>query len=101
MFLLTRIKETYDSLKVGGKASSKSNTESVIVGLEETGQLITSAALLVIIVTRAFAFTSLIIIKALGLGIAIAIAIDASLIRLILVPATMKLMGKWNWWTPW
>ena len=81
--------------------SSKNNTESVIVGLEETGQLITSAALLVIIVTSAFAFTSLIIIKALGLGIAIAIAVDASLIRLILVPATMKLMGKWNWWTPW
>lgn len=101
VFLLTRIKETYDSLKLSGKASSKSNTESVIVGLEETGQLITSAALLVIIVTSAFAFTSLIIIKALGLGIAIAIAVDASLIRLILVPATMKLMGKWNWWTPW
>ncbi len=101
VFLLTRIKETYDSLKLSGKASSKSNTESVIVGLEETGQLITSAALLVIIVTSAFVFTSLIIIKALGLGIAIAIVVDASLIRLILVPATMKLMGKWNWWTPW
>ena len=101
VFLLTRIKETYDLLKLSGKASSKSNTESVVVGLEETGQLITSAALLVIIVTSAFAFTSLIIIKALGLGIAIAIAVDASLIRLILVPAAMKLMGKWNWWTPW
>jgi len=100
VFLLTRIKETYDELKHNGEDPNKNNTASVIIGLEQTGQLITSAALLVIIVTSAFAFTSLIFVKALGLGIAIAIAIDTTLIRIILVPASMKLMGKWNWWTP-
>ena len=101
VFLLTRIKETFDELRENGTSLNKNNTASVIIGLEQTGQLITSAALLVIIVTSAFAFTSLIFVKALGLGIAIAIAIDTTLIRIILVPATMKLMGKWNWWTPW
>ncbi len=100
VFLLTRIKETYDGLKQNGESPNKNNTASVIMGLEQTGQLITSAALLVIIVTSAFAFTSLIFVKALGLGIAIAIAIDTTLIRIILVPASMKLMGKWNWWAP-
>ncbi len=100
VFLLTRIKETYDELKHNGEDPNKNNTASVIIGLEQAGQLITSAALLVIIVTSAFAFTSLIFVKALGLGIAIAIAIDTTLIRIILVPASMKLMGKWNWWTP-
>lgn len=101
VFLLTRIKETYDSLRFGPMSPDENNTASVISGLEQTGQLITSAALLVILVTSAFAFTSLIFVKALGLGIAIAIAVDATLIRVIFVPATMKLMGKWNWWTPW
>lgn len=93
VFLLTRIKEAYDL--------SGDNSTSIVAGLEQTGQIITSAALLIIIVTSAFAFTSLIFVKALGLGIAIAIAIDATLIRAILVPATMNLMGKWNWWLPW
>ena len=93
VFLLTRIKEAYDF--------SGNNSASIVAGLEQTGQIITSAALLIIIVTSAFAFTSLIFVKALGLGIAIAIAIDATLIRVILVPATMNLMGKWNWWLPW
>lgn len=100
VFLLTRIKETYDELKHNGESPNKNNTVSVIMGLEQTGQLITSAALLVIIVTSAFAFTSLIFVKALGLGIAIAIAIDTTLIRVILVPASMNMMGKWNWWVP-
>lgn len=93
VFLLTRIKEAYDR--------SGDNTTSIVEGLEQTGQIITSAALLIIIVTSAFAFTSLIFVKALGIGVAIAIAIDATLIRSILVPATMHLMGKWNWWSPW
>ncbi len=100
VFLLTRIKESYDALKYNGENPNKNNTASVITGLEQTGQLITSAAILVIIVTSAFAFTSLIFVKALGLGLAIAIAIDTTLIRIILVPASMKLMGRWNWWTP-
>jgi len=92
VFLLTRIKEAYE----GGN----SNTASVIEGLEHTGKIITNAATLTIIVTSAFALTSLIVIKALGIGIAIAVFIDATLIRVLLVPATMHLMGKWNWWSP-
>jgi putative drug exporter of the RND superfamily len=92
VFLLTRIKEIYDR--------SGDNAESVIEGLKQTGGMITSAACLMIIVTSAFAFTSIIFVKALGLGTAIAVLIDATLIRVILVPATMHLMGRWNWWMP-
>jgi putative drug exporter of the RND superfamily len=73
----------------------------VIEGLAHTGSIITNAAVLMIIVTGAFALTSIIFMKALGLGIALAILVDATLIRVILVPSTMHLMGKWNWWTPW
>ncbi|MGE5657123.1 MAG: MMPL family transporter [Actinomycetota bacterium] len=92
VFLLTRIKEAHDR--------DISNTASVIEGLERTGSIITSAAMLMIIVTGAFALTRIIFVKALGLGIATAVLIDATLIRAILVPATMQLMGKWNWWAP-
>ncbi|HEY9806879.1 MAG TPA: MMPL family transporter, partial [Candidatus Obscuribacterales bacterium] len=92
VFLLTRIKEAYDECG--------DNSKSVIQGLKQTGGIITSAALLMIIVTSAFAFTSIIFVKALGLGSAIAVLIDATLIRAILVPATMHLMGDWNWWAP-
>jgi RND superfamily putative drug exporter len=92
VFLLTRIKEAYDR--------SGNNTESVVEGLERTGRIITSAALLMIIVTAAFALTSIIFVKALGLGVALAVLIDATLIRAILVPASMHLMGQWNWWAP-
>jgi putative drug exporter of the RND superfamily len=92
VFLLTRIKEIYDECG--------DNSRSVIEGLEHTGSIITSAAALMIIVTGAFALTSIIFMKALGLGIALAILIDATLIRVILVPSTMHLMGKWNWWRP-
>jgi putative drug exporter of the RND superfamily len=92
IFLLTRIKEAYD--RCGD------NSKSVAEGLEHTGWIITSAAGLMIIVTGAFTLTSIIFMKALGLGIALAVLIDATLIRVILVPATMHLMGKWNWWMP-
>ena len=92
VFLLSRIKEAYDR--------SGDNSMSVVEGLERTGRIITSAALLMIIVTGAFALTSIIFVKALGLGIAMAVLIDATLIRAILVPASMHLMGKWNWWAP-
>jgi putative drug exporter of the RND superfamily len=92
VFLLTRIKEIYDECG--------DNSRSVTEGLEHTGGIITSAAALMIIVTGAFALTSIIFMKALGLGIALAIFVDATLIRVILVPSTMHLMGKWNWWMP-
>nr|WP_242024839.1 MMPL family transporter [Leptolyngbya sp. FACHB-60] len=92
VFLLARIKEAYDS--------TGNNTDSIIEGLECTGSIITSSALLTIIVTASFAFTSIIFVKALGLGIAIAVFIDSTLIRAVLVPASMRLMGHWNWWSP-
>ncbi len=92
VFLLTRMKEAYDS--------HGNNRDSIVEGLERTGRIITSAALLMIIVTGAFAFTSLIFIKALGLGVALAVFIDSTLIRAVLVPASMNLLGKWNWWAP-
>ncbi|MDJ0582245.1 MMPL family transporter [Crocosphaera sp.] len=92
VFLLTRMKEAYD--KTGN------NHGSIVEGLEKTGRIITSAALLMFIVTGAFAFSDLIFIKALGLGIAISVVLDSTLIRAVLVPASMKLMGKWNWWAP-
>jgi RND superfamily putative drug exporter len=92
VFLLCRIKEAYDR--------TQNNHLSVVEGVERTGGIITSAALLLILVTGAFALTSLVTVKALGLGIAMGVLIDATLIRTLLVPATMRLMGHWNWWSP-
>ncbi len=60
----------------------------------------TSAALIVVLVAGSFAFADIVLIKALGLGMAIAVALDATVIRALLVPATMRLLGHWNWWMP-
>lgn len=92
VFLLCRIKEAYDR--------TQNNHLSVVEGVERTGGIITSAAFLLMVVTGAFALTSIVTVKALGLGIALGVLIDATLIRMLLVPATMRLMGRWNWWAP-
>ncbi len=92
VFLLSRVKEAYDS--------SGDNAASVAFGLQKTGRIITSAAFIMITVFGAFALTSLIPIKETGIGMASAIFLDATLVRIILVPATMQLMGDWNWWLP-
>jgi putative drug exporter of the RND superfamily len=92
VFLLCRIKEAYDR--------TQNNHLSVVEGVERTGGIITSAALLLMVVTGTFALTSIVTVKALGLGIALGVLIDATLIRMLLVPATMRLMGRWNWWVP-
>lgn len=92
VFLLTRIKEFYDL--------TGDNTKSVALGLERSARIITSAALIMVIVLGAFVTADIVFIKAFGLGAALAIAIDASLIRLLLVPATMRLLGDWNWYLP-
>lgn len=92
VFLLARIKETYDK--------TRDNTVSVATGLARTGKIITSAALVVIFVLAGFGFGDLVLIKAVGLSMAIAIALDASIVRIILVPALMKVMGDFNWWAP-
>jgi RND superfamily putative drug exporter len=92
VFMLARIREEF--LRTGD------NTEAVGWGLEHTARIITSAALIMVTVFGAFAFASLVTIKALGFGLAVAVFLDATLIRVVLVPATMRLMGHWNWWIP-
>jgi uncharacterized membrane protein YdfJ with MMPL/SSD domain len=92
VFLLSRIKEARD----GGYSDS----EAVAVGLERTGRIVTAAALLFSIAIGAFVTSQLIFIKELGLGTALAVLIDATIIRALLVPSLMQLLGSWNWWTP-
>ena len=92
VFLLARIREEY--IKTGD------NTEAVGWGLEHTASIITSAALIMFTVFGAFAFASLVPIKSMGFGLAMAVLIDATLVRVVLVPAAMRLMGRWNWWLP-
>jgi putative drug exporter of the RND superfamily len=92
VFLLTRVQEEF------GRTGD--NEESVAAGLEVTGRIITSAALVMIVVFGAFSFARLVVIKEIGLGLAAAVLIDSTLIRVMLVPATMRLLGRWNWWLP-
>jgi uncharacterized membrane protein YdfJ with MMPL/SSD domain len=92
VFLLSRIKEAHDS---GIKSS-----EAVAIGLERTGRIVTAAALLFAIAIGAFATSQIIFIKENGIGTALAVLIDASLIRALLVPSLMELLGDWNWWAP-
>jgi RND superfamily putative drug exporter len=90
VFLLSRIREAYEN--------GDSNTASVSKGLVATAGIITSAAAIIIVVTGAFAFTGIILTKAVGLGLAVAVFVDATIIRILLVPATMRVLGDWNWW---
>ena len=92
VFLLARIKEYYDS--------GMSNDEAVVRGLQSTGRIITSAALVIIVVFAGFAAGELLAIKEAGVALAIAVALDATLVRMLLVPATMTVLGDLNWWAP-
>ncbi len=92
VFLLTRIQEEW--------LGTADNEHSVAVGLQRSGRIITSAALIVVVVTSSFVSADVVLIKALGLGIALAVGIDATVVRALLVPATMRLLGSWNWWLP-
>jgi RND superfamily putative drug exporter len=92
VFLLSRIREEW--------LRTHNNRYAVARGLEKTGGVITNAALLFVIVTGAFTFTSLVITKEIGLGMTVAVLVDATIIRSLLVPATMRLVGRWNWWLP-
>jgi RND superfamily putative drug exporter len=76
------------------------NAEAVSYGLEHTGRIVTSAALIIVVVAASFAFTSILVTKAIGVGLAVAVALDATLIRVLMVPAAMRLLGDWNWWLP-
>jgi RND superfamily putative drug exporter len=92
VFLLSRIREAW--------LRSGDNRESVIFGLAHTGRIITSAALILLVVIGAFAAGRLVYVQQIGVGIGAAIALDVTLVRALLVPATMQLLGKWNWWAP-
>jgi RND superfamily putative drug exporter len=92
VFLLTRVREYV--------RQGYSNEESVALGLDHTAGIITAAGLIMIAVFGSFALTQVLVIKELGFGLAVAVLLDTTLVRLVLVPATMKLMGRWNWWMP-
>ena len=92
VFLLGRIKEIHDR--------TGDNDESVSMGLQKTGRIITSAAFLIVVVFAGFAAGETLTIKQLGIGLALAVIVDATIVRSLLVPATMKLLGEWNWWAP-
>jgi uncharacterized membrane protein YdfJ with MMPL/SSD domain len=92
VFLLSRMKEVWDR--------TGDNIEAVARGLERSGRIVSSAALIVVLVAGSFAFADIVLIKALGIGVAVAVALDATVVRALLVPATMRLLGRWNWWMP-
>jgi len=92
VFLLSRIKEAWDQ--------TGDNDRAVALGLQRTGRIVTSAAALIVVVFLGFAAGELLTIKEVGLGMAIAVVLDVTVVRMLLVPATMKLMGRWNWWAP-
>ena len=92
VFLLSRMKETWDR--------TADNRVAVATGMQRSGRIVTSAALIVVVVAGSFAFADVVLIKALGLGVALAVALDATVVRALLVPSTMRLLGRWNWWLP-
>ncbi|MFN8196189.1 MAG: MMPL family transporter [Nocardioidaceae bacterium] len=92
VFLLSRIREDWDA--------TGDNTQAVAAGLQHTGRIITSAALLLAVVIGGFATSGIVFIKMLGLGMLVAVLLDATIVRALLVPATMRLLGGLNWWAP-
>ncbi len=96
VFLLSRIKEEWDA----GDGSAAANTRAVARGLERTGSLVTAAAALLALVFLSFVTSGITFIKLLGLGTALAVLVDATLVRGVLVPSFMRLMGPANWWAP-
>jgi putative drug exporter of the RND superfamily len=92
VFLLSRIKEAWDQ--------TGDNDLAVALGLQRTGRIVTSAALLLVVVFAGFMAAGMLTIKQIGLATVLAVLLDATVVRMLLVPATMKLMGRWNWWAP-
>ena len=92
VFLLSRVREQWDA--------TGDNTAAVAAGLQRTGRIITAAAALLIVVTAGFATGQIVVTQLIGVGMAAGIFLDATLIRALLVPATMRLLGRWNWWAP-
>ncbi|HKA15557.1 MAG TPA: MMPL family transporter [Myxococcota bacterium] len=92
VFLLARIQEEY--------RQHRDNPRSIVAGLAHTGRVISSAAAILLVVIGAFAAGELVFVKEIGVGMSAAIALDVTLVRALLVPATMRLLGDWNWWAP-
>lgn len=92
VFLLSRVREQWDL--------AGDNDEAVVAGVAKTGRIITSAALLLAVVIGAFALSGIVFMKMIGIGMLVALLVDATVVRALLVPATMKLLGHWNWWAP-
>jgi RND superfamily putative drug exporter len=92
VFLLSRIKEAHDQ--------GSADDEAVALGLERTGRIITAAALLFAVAIGTAVGSQVVIVKEIALGAAVAVLIDATIVRTLLVPALMKLLGRWNWWAP-
>jgi uncharacterized membrane protein YdfJ with MMPL/SSD domain len=92
VFLLSRVREEWDR--------TGDNNASVLTGLQRTGGIISSAAILLIVVVSAFAAGGIVFMKQIGIGMAVAIFVDATLVRMLLVPAAMRLLGRANWWAP-
>ncbi|MFI5759427.1 MMPL family transporter [Streptomyces sp. NPDC051563] len=92
VFLLSRVREEWEA--------SGDPVESMAIGLQRTAKIITSAALLLVVVVGGFTTSSILFMKMIGVGLVIAVVVDATVVRGLLVPATMALMGKWAWWAP-
>ncbi len=92
VFLLSRVRERFDQ--------TGDNTESVAFGIRSTGRLITGAALIMVAVFYGFAAGDLVGLQQMGFGLGTAILLDATIVRMVLVPASMKLLGNWNWYLP-
>jgi MMPL family len=92
VFLLSRIREEWDR--------TGDNTTAVANGLQRSGRIITSAALLLAVVIAGFATSGILLMKMIGVGMLVAVLLDATVVRALLVPATMRLLGTANWWAP-
>jgi RND superfamily putative drug exporter len=100
VFLLSRIREEWDAARGRGEPAATRNQHAVAMGLQRSGRIITSAAALLVVVIGAFATSEVTTLKLLGVGMALAILVDATIVRALLVPAVMRLLGGVNWWSP-
>jgi putative drug exporter of the RND superfamily len=96
VFLLSRIREYW----LASPQRNEDNTEAVALGIAGAGRVITAAALLMVIVFAGLSTGQVAFMRMIGLGLALAVIVDATLVRMVLVPAVMKIAGKWNWWAP-
>jgi trehalose monomycolate/heme transporter len=100
VFLLSRVREEWDRRQDSATDARERNTAAVAAGVQRTGRIITSAALLLAVVIGGFATSGIVFLKMIGVGMLVAVLLDATVVRALLVPATMRLLGGANWWAP-